>query len=249
MMHPSAAPPLKKEPHFFDVNYSKGLLWYRRNFPSVFFRLVRKMEDKKVITGEATPYYIFHPNVPRRVAQLLPRVKLIAMLRNPVDRAYSHYQSEKRFGTELLSFEEAIVREDERIRGEKEKILADETYVSEKYRAFSYCSRGIYVDQLCNWAKFFPIDKMLMLKSEDFFLEPAAVFSRTLDYLGLDDWQPKEFIKFKAPHLREYTQYEGGNYPPMNSKTRAWLVEYFAPFNRELYKFLNVNYHWDETDT
>jgi Sulfotransferase domain len=246
MKHPSAAPPLKKEPHFFDVNYAKGALWYRRYFPSVFLRIARKLSNKKFLTGEATPYYIFHPDIPRRIAKIIPRVKLIALLRNPVDRAYSHYELERRAGLETLTFEEAIEKEQERIRGEGEKLLADEAYISEKHGVFSYCARGIYVDQLRNWTRYFPRDRILVLRSEDFFAEPAIVFSRVLDFLGLDHWEPKEFEKYKGPHMKDYKEYQGGSYVSMNPRTRDRLIEYFSPYNKNLYEFLGVNFHWED---
>lgn len=249
MNHPSVAPPTMKEPHFFDYYYSKGPLWYRSHFPTVFLRLERKLARKRFITGEATPIYIFHPDVPRRVARILPQVKLIALLRNPVDRAYSHYQLERRDGLEKLTFEEAIDTEEERIRGEREKMLADESYTGDKYAIYSYCSRGIYVDQLRNWAKFFPKDRILVLRSEDFFMEPSTAFSKVLDFLSLDQWEPKGFEKLKGPRKKEYREYEDGNYPAMNPRTRDRLVEYFAPHNRDLYEFLGVNHWWEQNNS
>jgi hypothetical protein len=92
VQHPNVLKGAKKEIHFFDWQYEKGLPYYRSQFPTqpykIFMRSFRKYE---FICGEASPYYFFHPHVARRVAQDLPHVKLIAILRNPVDRAYSHY--------------------------------------------------------------------------------------------------------------------------------------------------------------
>jgi|SRR5690242_3518862 len=98
--HPDVAPPSAKELHFFDSEYHKGDAWYRERFPSL---------RNGFITGEATPYYIFHPHTPTRVRDWNSKVKLIVLLRNPVDRAYSHYHHEVRLGTESLDFETALV--------------------------------------------------------------------------------------------------------------------------------------------
>src|SRR5437763_14184288 len=117
---------------------------------------------------------------------MLPKVKLIVMLRNPVDRAYSHYYDERAGGHEqYLSFEEAIDREEKRLAGELEKMQVDEYYQSYNHRHFSYRARGIYVDQLSTWMKFFPKEQILILESEDFYLNSAAVLKRSLEFLRL----------------------------------------------------------------
>jgi hypothetical protein len=104
------------------------------------------------------------------MADLVPRIKLIAFLRNPIDRAYSHYYHEVRKNQEPLpTFEEGIAAEEERLRGEVECMLSHEQYISSNHAHFTYLSRGIYVDQLRNWEKSFGREQMLVLKSEDLF--------------------------------------------------------------------------------
>src|SRR5579872_7315495 len=114
-----------KELHFFDIDFNKGIEWYRSNFPDEIIK-----HDKGLITGEATPYYIFHPLVPKRIFEFAPKIKLIILLRNPVDRAYSHYHHEVNLSVEKLSFEEALKAESGRLEGELDKIKSDETYYS-----------------------------------------------------------------------------------------------------------------------
>src|SRR5439155_957892 len=127
------------------------------------------------LTGEASPYYLFHPRVPKRVRELLPSVKLIVLLRNPCDRAYSHYHHEVRLGVEALPFEAAIEREGERLRGEPEKLLASDTYYSFNHQHYSYLARGVYIDQLLAWrGDLFPKEQLLILRSEDPYANPAA---------------------------------------------------------------------------
>ena len=115
--HPQVLPPFRKEIKYFDCNYINGQNWYQAHFP-----LKKKFVGGSKLTGEATPYYIFHPQAPMRIAEALPEAKIIILLRNPIDRAYSHYQHMVRVGREPLSFEEAIAAEPERLAGEAEKI-------------------------------------------------------------------------------------------------------------------------------
>lgn len=235
--HPWVAPSVTKEVHFFDHAFARGLAWYRRQFPSFpekcYARIVLR---QGFVTGEASPYYIFHPHAPRRVWVTLPDVKLIVLLRNPVDRAFSHYQHSVRSGKESLSFEEAIEKEGERLNGELEKMLADEHYRSMPHQAYSYLSRGVYIDQLKTWLSLFPAEQILILNSEELYASPAAVYRQTLEFLGLPAYE-----------LQEYRKYDHGGYRvKMDSATRQRLVAYFRPYNQRLYEFLGKRFDWDQ---
>ena len=121
--HPCVAPIYIKEPHFFDIYFYKGLQWYRAHFPTAVEKYyARHIQKHDLITGEASPYYLFHPQAARRVAKTLPKARLIVLLRNPIDRAYSQYQHQTRQdGVEPLTFEEALECEEKRLAGEEEK--------------------------------------------------------------------------------------------------------------------------------
>lgn len=107
--HPDVSLPEEKEIHFFDKFYNKGINWYKKNF----------LNDG-MLTGEATPYYIYHPHVTVRISSCCPNAKLIVMLRNPIDRAYSNFSMEKQRNNEpLATFEEAIAAEPKRINHDK----------------------------------------------------------------------------------------------------------------------------------
>ena len=231
--HPCVAPAFQKEVHFFDNQFSKGVDWYRAHFP-LYKDRAEKTCKKSFVTGETSPYYIFHPHVPKRILETLPRVKLIALLRNPVDRAYSHYHQSVRRGIETLSFNDAIEREGERLHGEIRKILEDEKYHNVNHQRYSYLSRGIYVDQLKIWMRLFPKEQILILKSEDLFNDPPRIFKRVLEFLNLPNWE-----------LKEYKKYNLGYYPKMNANTRKRLIDYFEPHNQRLYEFLAVNFGWE----
>jgi Sulfotransferase domain len=226
---------LKKEVHFFDLNFSKGIGWYKAKFPYTFKHYFNRTHNQPLITGEASPYYIFHPLAPQRIAQTLPEVKLIVLLRNPIDRAYSHYQMNIRNGLEALSFEEATAKEEDRLRGEREKIVAAEAYQSFNHRKYSYLSRGIYVDQLKIWLNLFPREQFLILKSEDFYANSSATLEQVFSFLSLPNREVKTSKKYNV-----------ASYPDINADTRKHLIEFFEPHNQRVYKYLGTNFGWDK---
>jgi len=228
--HPYVEPAAAKELHFFDLLFEEGAEWYRRCFPPPKWK-----DGRRTITGEATPYYMFHPHAARRMAEVVPQARLIALLRNPVDRAYSDYQMMVRRGFERLEFEEAIVAEEARLRDANDKLLEDEHHDSFEHQRFSYLARGIYVDQLLRWPKYFDKEQLLVLKSEDLLERPVDTFRLVFDFLGLHDWEPETWEVRK----------KGGKYEQkMDPATRKRLEEYFEPHNQRLYEFLGVDFGW-----
>jgi hypothetical protein len=232
--HPEITGPIWKEVSFFDRRYARGVAWYRGHFPTVLrHAYIRRRHGHDPIVGEASPSYLFHPLAPQRVAGLLPEVRLIAILRDPVDRAHSHYHHEVALGREHLSFEDALAREDERMRGELERIQADPRYFSRAWWSHTYLARGRYAEQLERWLAVFPRDRLLVLTSEELAAEPARTYGRVLEFLGA---APFELASF--PRLLE-RQYED-----MNSETRARLAEDFAEPNRRLEELLGRELAW-----
>jgi hypothetical protein len=237
-----------KEVHFFDDYYREGLRWYRSQFPTYFqkyyFERIRK---QRFITGESSPYYLYHPVVPKRLAAVRPNARLIVLLRNPVDRAYSHHWLVTQEGKEPLPFEKAIKCEAERLEGEREKILANENYVSFNHRSYAYLSRGIYVDQLQHWMRFFPKAQFLILKSEDLYNDPVTIVKQTLEFLEMPTsllGTTKEFKQYREPTSKGYKNNEKP--PRMDPDVRKYLVEYFKPHNARLYEFLGRDFGWDK---
>lgn len=228
LQNPNILPGYKKEVKFFDGNYHKGLDWYRYNYP-----LMSQMNKSLAQTGEASPSYVFHPLVPQRIKEALPNIKLVLLLRNPVARAYSHYQGNLRKGHETLSFEEAIEQEENRLEGEKEAIIADQHYPMYRYLVYSYLARGRYIEQIKNWLRSFPLEQILILRSEDLFNSPQEVYTRVLAFLGLPDWKIDNF------EIINVWRYES-----MKSQTEQKLIEYFNPFNQELFEFMGTDYGW-----
>jgi hypothetical protein len=235
--HPNIAPIYIKEPHFFDIYFHKGLPWYRAHFPtSVEKYYARYFQKHDLITGEASPYYVVHPLAAQRIAKTLPKVKLIVLLRNPIDRAYSQYQHQLRQpGVEALSFEEAIDVEEQRLAGEEDKLRNDETYVSFNHRHYSYLARSTYINQLPNWMSIFPKEQLLILKSEDLYTDATRIVQQTLEFLNVP----------ALPQGQTYKAFNEARYSPMNPATRERLVEYFKPYNERLYEFLGRDFGWD----
>ena len=223
--HPSLAAPSHKEIHYFDLNFRRGPDWYRRHFP---------LRRSGRITGEASPYYLFHPHVPERVLATLPDVKLIALVRDPIDRAYSHYQLACRNGREQLSFEEAIDAEPGRIDSESARVLADPEYRSLAHRHHSYLARGRYAEQLERWLAVFPSEQLHVIRSEDLFESPAATLREVHSFLGL--------TAHNAGLLEAYNQRP---YNDLAAESRARLADYFAPHNRRLAELLGRDFGWD----
>ena len=210
IQHPYVEPPVTKELHFFDNLFEEGIDWYRRCFPPPVWK-----DGRRTITGEATPAYLFRPYVPERMAKVAPQARLITLLRNPVDRTYSHYHKQVRSGSETRTFEEVIE--------------ADKSHTE-------YLSRGIYVDQLLRWSRFFSDEQMLVLKSEDFFERPRETLKVVLDFLDLPEWEP-ESREIRHRHKGRYEQ-------KMDPDTRRRLEEYFEPHNQRLYEYLGVDFGW-----
>ena len=223
--HPDVGPASEKEVGYFDHDrrYAKGLDWYRTHFP---------LRGEAVVVGEASPNYLFEPLVPERIRAAVPNAKFIALLRNPVDRAFSSYQLMVRRGREPLSFEDAIASEPERRRR------------GEGFR-YSYVARGLYMEQLERWLGVFPREQFLILKSEDFYRDPEQVLHQTLAFLGLRPWSPPTFHIYQSSWRGSGRRRPSAETPAMEPATRSRLVDYFAPHNQRLYAFLGRDLGWE----
>jgi hypothetical protein len=225
-----------KELHFFDDRFDRGPTWYRAAFPLASTRKLAELRGRQLISGEATPYYLLHPLVPERVARTLPDVRLIALLREPVERAYSHYQLMRRERREPLSFPEAIAAEEKRLAGEEERILADPSYRSRKHRNFSYVTRGLYADQLERWFEHFPRGQLLVLRAEDLLAQPAETYAEVLEFLGLARHSLEDFVRHNRPETPAPA--------PIEPELRARLQERFAEPNARLAALLGRDFGW-----
>lgn len=221
--HPRVLPALDKEVHFLSMHWTRGEGWYRAHFPLRARKAGRR--PTAPLTFEATPYYLFHPLAPPRAAELVPDAKLLVLLRDPVTRAWSHYRHMVRLGLEPLSFREAIEAEPVRLAGEVARMQSDPRYDAVHHRRYSYLARGAYAEQLQQWLRHFPADRVLVLRSEALFDEPARCYGRVLEFLGLPQWAPSSF-----PVHTKLSPLPRG----MPAEARRRLEEHFAPANQQL---------------
>jgi Sulfotransferase domain len=244
LRHPLVAPMFPatqniKSPHFFDLHYDNGVAWYRSHFPSAAYRRrVQRQLGRAPVAGEASPYYLFHPRAAERAAEVVPDAKVIVLLRNPVERAWSHYWERVNAGTEPLSFEEAIEREPSRLAGEVERILADPRYTSPAHDHFSYLARGRYLEQLEPWLQRFPRERICILRSEDFYADPQKVYNQVLEFLGLPS------AELDASRRYSVVPTSVRRVERMDEATRRRLVEWYAVHNRRLEAALGMELCW-----
>lgn len=233
--HPAVVPAvLCKGVHYFDVNYTRGDAWYESHFPSRAYKAwISKRSGQRALTGEGSPYYLFHPEVPSRVAASVPNARIIVMLRDPISRAYSQYQHEVARGFETLSFEDALKLEEERLAGEEDRLRSDPEYYSYSHQHHSYVSRGIYVDQLRRWMALFPPEQILVLNSNGFFKQPEPAYREALAFLGLSD-----------SSLNVYPTRNAHDYQPMSPEARTFLEAAFDEPNQALATLLGRSFGW-----
>ena len=224
--HPQIAGPSWKEVSFFDRHYARGEAWYRGNFPNL-------ARTRGKLVGEASPSYLFHPLAPERVRALVREARLVALVRNPVDRALSHYNHEVALGRESLSFEDALGAEDERLRGEEARLVADPPYFSRAWWSHTYKARGRYAEQLERWFDVFPREQLLVLSSDELGAEPARAHAQVLEFLGA---APQRLDSYPRVYEREYE--------PMKPETRERLAAEFEEPNRRLYELLGRDLGW-----
>lgn len=195
--HPNIYLPTKKEIHFFTLNFYKGNEWYENHFDAC---------SSKQICGEVTPYYIFHPYALQRIKQLCPEVKLIILLRDPVQRALSHYFHSKRLGLETNNLYDAILLEKERLMG-AESLLIAPSGRHHSHQEHSYISRSRYEIQLECIYKLFSSQKVFLRKSEDLFNKESFFWEEILDFLDVEHMS----IPLKGNNLNKGTYHEFDN--------------------------------------
>lgn len=223
-----------KGAHYYDTRYSRGLGWYRSHFPmEVVGRQVARPGGPLSISGEASPYYLFHPLAPQRLARDFPDVRIIVFLRDPVERAYSHFKERTHHGGETLTFEEALAAETERLHGEAERIVAEPGYVSVEHENHSYLAQGRYLDMLPRWFDLFPREQFHIAMSEEFYTDPDRYVNEAWKFLGL----PPGRLQSRVRH----------NYLPaadMAVETRMRLQESLTDHHRGLADLLGRPLPW-----
>lgn len=214
--HPQIKRSIKKEIHFFNIFYDRGLRWYLSHFPS---------KSDKYITGEASPDYIFHPESPKRVYRLNPNMKLIVLLREPIERAYSAYQMNRRLGIDPReTFMEAVSFE----LNHKDK---KSTVYNYDRHNFFYLERGKYAQQLSTWLTYFAKENLLIVTSQRLFNNTKNVISDVHKFLEIDSIQP---ASLKAMNV--------GEYQPLPEELHSSLSDHFKKDLKMLKDQWNIDF-------
>jgi hypothetical protein len=192
--HSAIIPARTKEISFFDRHFDWGLNWYLANFP--------RISAPGQITGEATPDYMFMPSAPERIASCLGRdLKFIVLLRDPVDRAISHYFHELRLGSETLELAEAFAAEDGRLGERADAPVGPPLEKLTNRFCFGYRARSLYSEQLQLWVNVFGRDAFYIRTSDAFFKDPEAVRDDVLAFLGM---KPEPLPKVATQNIGKY---------------------------------------------
>lgn len=239
--HPQIASATAKEVHYFKhSHYAKyDANWYRSHFP-----LSKMITGSTKLTGEASPEYFHNPEGPTRVQSLIPDVKLVLLLRNPIDRAYSHYSMnmknrKKKQGLDPKFTFEQMAEEEIEILGKRCPPLSVENAskhqdTSGTPRRCCYLSSGIYLYSLHNWLSYFAKENLLILSSEDLFENPHETTNKVFNFLGLPEYKGS------------YPAFNVGSYYNFDTELRDKLANFFKPYNDLLFDYLNYDFGWNQ---
>ncbi|MDH3301254.1 MAG: sulfotransferase domain-containing protein [Acidimicrobiia bacterium] len=223
-----------KGSHYFSYNYHRGWEWYQSQFPTRRWAdLVELRHGHPMFCFDACPYYLFHPFAIERMAQALPEIKVMVMLRDPVRRAESHFHHSVRHGHETLPFEDALAAEEGRLAGEDDRMQEDWTYWSHSHEHHSYVSKGRYADQIERLFRHYPRDQVMILQSEAFYRDPTRVLAEVTDWVDLP---PVE--------LTGSDDRNGHDYTPMDRAMRDQLVALYRKPNERLFELIGRRFDW-----
>ncbi|HEX2145355.1 MAG TPA: sulfotransferase [Glycomyces sp.] len=235
--HPAIMKPVfHKGVHYFDTNYERGAAWYRGHFPTqASARRIADNTGLAPIGFESSPYYLYHPLAAERFARDLPEVKVIVLVRDPVERAWSHHAHEVARGFEpIADFEEAVAAEDARLDGVEERLRTEPGLYSFDHQHHAYTARGRYTDYLEPLAEQVGRDRVLVLDSGEFFSRPEDAFERVLRFLGLPWIGEFAFARHNAR----------GRTSPMSPALREQLTAHFEPYDQRLADWLGSVPSW-----
>lgn len=213
--------PKIKEIHYFDSDYGLGRRWYRSNFKPLAETPAPSETAPVHLRYEATPDYLFYPEVAERIARDLPDAKLVILLRDPVSRALSGYHHMVRHGLETRSFAEAV-------RGE------DIRYGPGGYHRSGYVARGRYAEQIARYRERFSDDQILILLFEDLVSDPQGQLDRLSEFLGAPLTLPE----------RQEAQNTGDYAREMDAETEKYIRDQTDASSAEVFKLLGRERLW-----
>lgn len=198
-----------KEIRFFDRYFDRGLDWYKSCFPET---------GPGQITGEATPMYMYRTTALRRIHKMLPKIKLIVQLRNPIDRLYSNYMHNHKW-----------------VPGWTDKYTSFRHFLDSAHDVDYYLiDKGLYAQTLKRWFEYFPRKQFFIFTKEELAEDAQKVYSAALNFLNVAEYQ-----------LPLFKQFRKNEYPPMEEEIRRELVEFYRPYNAQLESLLKRPLNWD----
>ncbi len=231
--HPDVVrPTAAKGIGYFDLNYAKGSRWYRGHFPLTAVA-ERRLSGRQPHTFESSGYYLFHPLAAERIAHDLPGIRVIVMVRDPVERAYSAHSHELARGFETEPFERALELEDERLAGVEERLRTDPAFHSFEHRHHAYLARSRYAEQIERFIGHLGRERVLIVDADAFFAHPQDEFVALCAQLGLREWRPERVDKWN-PRKRD----------TMDPQLRQRLMDHFAPHDEHLARLLGTTPSW-----
>lgn len=212
--HPKIKQAYAKKIEQIFGKYTEEITYHASNYP------ILKSDE---ITGDVRQDYSFQPNAAKNLKKILPNVKPIFIIRDPVQRTISHYNMNKRANREILSIEKALEAEDERISGEWEKIMNKPNHNRRILWNYSYKAKSIYANYIPKWLEIFP--DTLILKFEEFLEDPQKILSKIFSFLKVKDYQIKiESYKYSIRKNQE-------------------LEDFFSPLNKKLNEILGKEFY------
>lgn len=221
--HPMILPASKKEIFYFNFHWDKDSDWYLSHFPTL-------PKGEANMTGEASPSYFHNLHVPQRIYNFNPHIKLVLILRNPIDKIFSWYNHRCRVGLESSTLEIAIDKELS-VFGEISKKSLNEGY--RNFHLYPYIFPCLYIYHLHNWLNVFSQRQILILRSKDLLHNTQETVSRCFDFLEIPN-----------KDLLTYRKFNSASYSDNNKQLKQKLFEYFKPHNDSLEDFTKIKFNW-----
>ena len=225
--HSHIYPSLVKELHFFNMHYDRGMNYFKSFFP---------IGHKDKLTFETTPDYIDHPLAPQLCHQHFPNVKLILTVRDPVKRAFSHFNFVQGWDEKesKLTFEDGLAKEKERMEKAHELMKTDRYNSAIMFSYYGYTRKGEYARHLENWLKYYSLENIHIIDFEDIKKNIDQVIENLCSFIGI----PVEPVK--SEKRENVTRYNS----EMDSETKEKLVKHFADHNRQFFQLIGKEFLW-----
>jgi len=229
--HPRCFEAAKKEVDYFSKHSQRSVAWYRSRFP-LAFRVARKQGH----VMEASPSYLPTPSALRQMRQVLPKTRVIVLLRDPVSRAFSHYQHKKTRHLESRSFAEAVEAE---IRTNAFPAQWGVALGEGAQPMLGYVARGYYALQLELLGKMYRRNRVLVLDSENLFADTAATCNRVFDYMGLEDFDVEPSKVYNRGYYQE----------KIDPRVAEQLRAHYRPYDELLTEIVGQPFSWMAPET